>query len=287
MAGISDKTIKSNYLENKYRFQKQELQNKEYSDGSGLEMYEFKYRFDDPQIGRFWSIDPLADVFQHNSPYAFSEDKVIGHTELEGLEARSIAQGEATGSISHWVATAQSGSASSQPGFGEAISAALNPVKAAQGAKKAVEELGESAATHGTINFDGVGYPTIAPLPEAPAPAIDLSPADQGALNKLNDKLLGTPSPLPASLQIGTICEVPGSSTASGKPYIGRHNQPDPAKTRKSNYGRDRTQAKVIDTYDPTNVQEGRQKEQAAIDNHGGVANLDNKRNEIKKDPPQ
>jgi hypothetical protein len=86
MAGISDKAIKSNYAENKYRFQKQELQNKEFADGSGLEMYEFKYRFDDPQIGRFWSVDPLASKYEYNSPYAFSEDKVTGHVELEGLE---------------------------------------------------------------------------------------------------------------------------------------------------------------------------------------------------------
>jgi len=92
MAGISDKALKSNYAENKYRFQKQELQNKEFSDGSGLEMYEFKYRFDDCQLGRFWSIDPLASKYEYNSPYAFSEDKVTGHVELEGLEAVDLKQ---------------------------------------------------------------------------------------------------------------------------------------------------------------------------------------------------
>jgi RHS repeat-associated protein len=90
MAGISDKALKIGYAENKYRFQKQELQNKEFTDGSGLEMYEFKYRMDDPQIGRFWSIDPLADKYVYNSTYAFSEDKVTSHVELEGLEATPL-----------------------------------------------------------------------------------------------------------------------------------------------------------------------------------------------------
>jgi hypothetical protein len=45
---------------------------------------------DDPQIGRFWSVDPLCDSFPHNSTYAFSENKVTGYIELEGKEALSI-----------------------------------------------------------------------------------------------------------------------------------------------------------------------------------------------------
>ena len=80
----------------------------------------------------------------------------------------------------------------------------------------------------------------------------------------------------------GTIYKVPGAATSSGKPYIGRHNQPDPAKTRKSKDGRDRTKAKVVDTYNAKNTQEGRVKEQKQIDKHG-LKNLDNKRDEIRK----
>jgi len=40
----------------------------------------------DPRIGRFFAIDPLAPQYPHNSVYAFSENVVIDHVELEGLE---------------------------------------------------------------------------------------------------------------------------------------------------------------------------------------------------------
>jgi len=42
---------------------------------------------DDPQVGRFWQVDPLADKYVSNSPYAFSENKVTGSVELEGMES--------------------------------------------------------------------------------------------------------------------------------------------------------------------------------------------------------
>lgn len=66
----------------KNTFQKQEI-----NEDLGVDIYEFKYRIDDPQIGRFWQIDPLADKYVYNSTYAFSENKVTSHVELEGLES--------------------------------------------------------------------------------------------------------------------------------------------------------------------------------------------------------
>lgn len=80
----------------------------------------------------------------------------------------------------------------------------------------------------------------------------------------------------------GQVYKVPGSNTTSGKPYVGRTKQGSPEKRGQgANDGRDRTDAEVIDTYDSDKPGEGAYKEQKAIDNNGGVENLDNKRNEV------
>ena len=81
MAGISSRA--SGSLENK----NQKFQGQEFTDDFSLSMYEFKYRMNDCQTGRFWQVDPLAEEYLYNSTYAFSENKVTTHVELEGLEA--------------------------------------------------------------------------------------------------------------------------------------------------------------------------------------------------------
>jgi len=73
---------KTEYL---YRYQGQERQ-----DELGLNWDSFKWRNYDYVIGRFMLIDPLAEKYVYNSPYAFSENRVIDARELEGLEAALI-----------------------------------------------------------------------------------------------------------------------------------------------------------------------------------------------------
>jgi RHS repeat-associated protein len=78
MAGISGKALKALYPENKYRFNKgSELQNKEFCDGSGLELYSTNYRLFDPQLGKFRQIDPLSNLAFNYSPYTFANNNPI------------------------------------------------------------------------------------------------------------------------------------------------------------------------------------------------------------------
>jgi len=72
----------------RFGFQNQEKDNEIY--GAEGTSYAFKYRMHDARVGRFWSIDPLVAQYPHNSPYAFSENRVLDSYELEGLESFSI-----------------------------------------------------------------------------------------------------------------------------------------------------------------------------------------------------
>ncbi|MDX2248303.1 MAG: hypothetical protein SF052_16085 [Bacteroidia bacterium] len=57
----------------------------------------YKYRVEDTRLGRFFSGDPLAAEYPWNSPYAFSENRVMDGVELEGLEYLSVTQAEKLG----------------------------------------------------------------------------------------------------------------------------------------------------------------------------------------------
>jgi RHS repeat-associated protein len=91
MAGISSKAAGS--LDNKERT----FQEQRFDDDLGLNWVQFKWRNHDSQIGRFVEIDPLSEKYEYNSTYAFSENKVTSHVELEGLESVPIPIANPTG----------------------------------------------------------------------------------------------------------------------------------------------------------------------------------------------
>jgi YD repeat-containing protein len=70
-----------------YRFTFQGQEHDDEINGGGGTSYAFEYRIHDSRIGRFLRIDPLAAKYVWNSPYAFSENRVVDAFELEGLES--------------------------------------------------------------------------------------------------------------------------------------------------------------------------------------------------------
>ncbi|MFC4230621.1 RHS repeat-associated core domain-containing protein [Parasediminibacterium paludis] len=82
MAGISSKAAGS--LENNIKYAGKEEQDNEFSDGSGLEWYDYGARMYDQQIGRWNQIDPLSESYDDLSPYHSCGNNPIKYVDHDG-----------------------------------------------------------------------------------------------------------------------------------------------------------------------------------------------------------
>lgn len=99
MSGISSKAAGS--ITNKLKYSSKEEQSNEFSDGSGLEFYDYGARFYDRQLGRWPSIDELAESYSSFSPYNFVLDNPVNGIDPDGRDVIFINDTKAVGGLGH------------------------------------------------------------------------------------------------------------------------------------------------------------------------------------------
>jgi RHS repeat-associated protein len=88
MAGISSKAFKPGSAENKKKYN-----GIEYSSDFDVDVYEADLRYLDPQMGRWWQIDPKIEKMEMWSPYASNYNNPIRYSDPKGDEGEDCCGG--------------------------------------------------------------------------------------------------------------------------------------------------------------------------------------------------
>ncbi len=78
-------TYTFSYIENFTKPYKYKYNGKELQDELGLGMYTFGFRDYMPDIGRFTTIDPMADIVNYQSPYVMADNNPVIYEDVYGL----------------------------------------------------------------------------------------------------------------------------------------------------------------------------------------------------------
>ena len=113
----------------------------------------YTFRMHDLRVGRFFAVDPLFKSYPSNSPYAFSENRVIDSGELEGLERYWAADNKGNGKFIGQVGKSDEIRILSNVANHALIFQANNPKESLKNREKAAKTLEENSF-HGYNSVD-------------------------------------------------------------------------------------------------------------------------------------